>query len=126
MRNDITIAVLVLISGLCLGLSLARADTITITILSASGGCPSALSCTHQFTEATNQFMAKLAADYGPKCQAQNLVGTPPVPTPCTAPQVFQWWAASVISGTVNDMASTEKAAAASTASSAINPLNPQ
>lgn len=102
----------------------AKADTVTITLTAVSGTCST--PCSKTFTDASNTLTSKLIADYGPLCQAQNLVGSPPVPTACTAAQTLVYWANSLAQGTVANMATLERQAAAAAAAAAISQLNPQ
>lgn len=82
----------------CRGSSLA--GTITVTIQTPTlAPCTGAWSCTKTYID-TDANLTKIVTDYGPNCQAQNLTGSPPVPTACSPTQVLAFWVNSIIAGT--------------------------
>lgn len=115
---------LVTIAFLALALPAHAQTTVTIPALTAAQGsitivaimgtgptCLSAAPCTFTWTDTFANWQ-KVGVAYGPSCQAANLVGNPPVPTPCTGQQVFAWWAKTMITGTVGNANSAANQAA--------------
>lgn len=90
----------------------ATQGSITIVAVMGTGAtCISAAPCMFTWTDTFANWQ-KVGAAYAPGCQAANLVGNPPVPTPCTGAQTFAWWAKTLITGTVSNSNGTANAAA--------------
>jgi hypothetical protein len=94
----------------------AKAGTITVTIVTASGVCSP--SCTKTYTD-TDANLARIIPAYQGACNIK-LIGV------CTPIQVLVSWFDGVIASVVSQVTTIEKNNLSNTATSGYTPINPQ
>jgi len=95
----------------------ARADSITITLQSASGACVS--GCTKTFADSSNQLQTKILTDWGPLCAASTGAS-------CNAGQTLVYFAAWLRDAVVDQMRRSETGVLKNNAIAGYAPINPK
>jgi hypothetical protein len=123
--RSVIVAVLLAAGAALFAVPAAHAGTITIMLSTATGPCAVANACQKVFTD-TDANLGRINTAYAPACQQNNLVGTPPIPTACTAGQTLVFWFNDLITNYLRSTVTNFLTQQAQAAVVPVTPINPQ